>query len=77
MRYPAPDAPPVPGEEQPEEAALEAEEDADKELDLELQSDELGSGKRLRPREGLDSRLNAHQIRKNEDHVTHGNDLRC
>jgi len=36
---PAADAPPVPGEEQPEEAALEAEEDADKELDSELQSD--------------------------------------
>jgi small subunit ribosomal protein S2 len=36
---PAPDAAPVPGDEQPEEAALEAEEEADKELDLELQSD--------------------------------------
>ncbi|HEY6809827.1 MAG TPA: 30S ribosomal protein S2 [Propionibacteriaceae bacterium] len=35
----APDAAPVPGEEQPEEAAVEAEEEADKELDLELQSD--------------------------------------
>jgi small subunit ribosomal protein S2 len=36
---PAPDALPVPGDEQPEEAALEAEEAADKEADLELQSD--------------------------------------
>jgi small subunit ribosomal protein S2 len=36
---PAPDALPVPGEEQPEEASLEAEEAADKEADLELQSD--------------------------------------
>jgi small subunit ribosomal protein S2 len=36
---PAPDALQVPGEEQPEEAAIEAEEAADKELDLELQSD--------------------------------------
>jgi small subunit ribosomal protein S2 len=36
---PAPDALPVPGEEQPEEAAIEAEEAADKEADLELQSD--------------------------------------
>jgi len=36
---PAPDAAPVPTEEQPEEAALEAEEEADKELDVELQSD--------------------------------------
>ena len=35
----APDAAPVPGEEQPDEAAIEAEEEADKELDLELQSD--------------------------------------
>ena len=38
---PASDAAPVPGEEQPEEAAVEAEEEADKELDLELQSDNL------------------------------------
>jgi small subunit ribosomal protein S2 len=38
---PAPDAAPVPGEEQPEEAAVEAEEEADKELDVELQSDNL------------------------------------
>jgi hypothetical protein len=29
----------VPGEEQPEEAAIEAEEEADKEIDIELQSD--------------------------------------
>jgi small subunit ribosomal protein S2 len=36
---PAPDALPVPGEEQPEEASLEAQEAADKEADLELQSD--------------------------------------
>jgi small subunit ribosomal protein S2 len=36
---PAPDAVPVPADEQPEEAAIEAEEEADKELDLELQSD--------------------------------------
>jgi small subunit ribosomal protein S2 len=36
---PAPDAAPVPADEQPEEAAVEAEEEADKELDLELQSD--------------------------------------
>jgi small subunit ribosomal protein S2 len=36
---PAADAAPVPGEEQPEEAAVEAEETADKEIDIELQSD--------------------------------------
>jgi small subunit ribosomal protein S2 len=36
---PAADAAPVPGDEQPEEAALEAEEAADKEIDLESQSD--------------------------------------
>ena len=36
---PASDAAPVPGEEQPEEAAIEAEETADKQVDLELQSD--------------------------------------
>ena len=30
---------PIPGEEQPEEAAIEAEEEADKQADLELQSD--------------------------------------
>jgi small subunit ribosomal protein S2 len=36
---PAADAAPVPGEEQPEEAAAEAEEAADKETDLENQSD--------------------------------------
>jgi small subunit ribosomal protein S2 len=36
---PAADAPPVPGEEQPEEAAIEAEEEADREIDVELQSD--------------------------------------
>ena len=29
----------MPGDEQPEEAAVEAEEEADKELDVELQSD--------------------------------------
>ena len=36
---PASDAAPVPSEEQPEEAAIEAEEAADKERDVELQSD--------------------------------------
>ena len=36
---PASDAAPVPSEEQPEEAALEAEEAADKQRDVELQSD--------------------------------------
>jgi small subunit ribosomal protein S2 len=36
---PAADAAPVPGDEQPEEAALEAEEAADKEIDLESQSE--------------------------------------
>jgi small subunit ribosomal protein S2 len=36
---PAPDAAPVPGEERPEDAAIEAEVVADKELDLELQSE--------------------------------------
>jgi small subunit ribosomal protein S2 len=36
---PAADAAPVPTEEQPEEAALEAEEEADKQLDVELPSD--------------------------------------
>jgi small subunit ribosomal protein S2 len=36
---PAADVAPVPGEEQPEEAAIEAEEEADKESDVELQSD--------------------------------------
>jgi small subunit ribosomal protein S2 len=36
---PASDVAPVPTEEQPEEAAIEAEEAADKQADLELQSD--------------------------------------
>ena len=36
---PASDVAPIPGEEQPEEAAIEAEEEADKQADLELQSD--------------------------------------
>jgi small subunit ribosomal protein S2 len=36
---PAPEAAPVPGEQQPEEAAIEAEEAADAEIDQELQSD--------------------------------------
>jgi small subunit ribosomal protein S2 len=36
---PAPDAAPVPTDEQPEEAAVEAEVEADKQLDVELQSD--------------------------------------
>jgi small subunit ribosomal protein S2 len=35
----AADAAPVPGEEQPEEATIEAEEEADKQMDVELQSD--------------------------------------
>ena len=36
-----------------------------------------GSRKRLRPRQRVDPQLNAHHINKNEDHPTHGNDLRC
>jgi small subunit ribosomal protein S2 len=36
---PAADAAPVPGDQQPEEAATEAEEEADREIDIELQSD--------------------------------------
>jgi small subunit ribosomal protein S2 len=36
---PAADAAPVPGEQQPEEAAIQAEEAADREIDQELQSD--------------------------------------
>jgi hypothetical protein len=38
-RASAPDARPVPGEEQPDEAAIEAEERLTSEIDVELQSD--------------------------------------